>query len=325
MSRSLRQNEQILAWAEEGLLTSEQLSALAARASLSPEELHWQKLLERVATVAGVVLLSAGVIFFFAWNWAEMHRFAKFALALAGLTGFAFLAVFARPGSTLYRSALLGCCIATGAVLALIGQTYQTGADVWQLFAMWAVLMIPWAWLSGSAASWGLFWAVGNLALLAFFAQTQWRDLFSGLQGYQILLVLAVSNGALLLVFELHGRMLLFNPGRTVQRLTCLGVLAALGCGAAGAWWEWAYTPLVPIFLLVAGGMLVFYHQRRRDLPILSMVLFWLIVVGSSGLVRLTAEADAIFLLINTVALFVLVSSALSAVWLTRLARELQA
>lgn len=321
MSRDLRENEQLLAWAEEGLLDRQQLSALAAQARLSPPAAQWRKLLESITVTAGIVLLSVGLIFFFAWNWADMHRFAKFALALAGLTGVSLMAAFAPPASVLYRSALLGCCIATGALLALLGQTYQTGADIWQLFAIWTLLMIAWAWLSGSAACWGLCWAVGNLALVSFFTQSQWQGLFAGLQGYQALLVLAACNGLVLLLFELFGRVLLFFPGPGVPRLACLGLLAALGCGAAGAWWDSNFTPLLPVFGLAAASMLLFYHRQRRDLPILAMVLFWLIVTGTSGLIRLTAEVGGTFLLINIVALFVLASSAFSALWLTRLSK----
>ncbi len=123
----------------------------------------------------------------------------------------------------------MGCCIATGALLALIGQIYQTGADIWQLFAIWVALIIPWVVISGSNACWGFFWALGNFAVVVFFAQSQWQGLYAGLPGYQALLVLALANGALLLMFEYFGTRLLTYPTRTVQRLACLGVLTPLG------------------------------------------------------------------------------------------------
>lgn len=325
MTRSLRQNEQILAWAEEGLIAPDQLSILDADDPLVPDSAQWLRFLAGVATTAGIILLGVGVIFFFAWNWAEMHRFAKLGLALGALTGLAALAAWATPATILFRAAMLGCAILTGALLALIGQIYQTGADVWQLFAIWAVLIVPWAWLSGSATCWGLFWAVDNLALVAFFAQSRWQGLFAGLQGYQALLVIALANGVLLLVFELFSRRLLFQPGRAIQRLACLAWLSALGCGAAGAWWDADYRLVLPVFLLICAAMLYVYCQQRRDLPVLATALFWLIVVATSGLVQWAVDADEILLALNGVALFVLVSSGLSAIWLTRLARESQA
>lgn len=322
MRRSLGHKEQIYAWAEAGLLDKHQLDALAAQDPLAPDGAQWQKGIERVATAAGLVLLGAGVLFFFAWNWADMHRLAKFALALTGLSSFAVLSAWATPASVLYRSAMFGCCITTGALLALIGQTYQTGADIWQLFAVWAVLTLPWALLARSNACWSLFWAVGNFALCSFFAQSRWQGLYAGLQAYQAVLVLAGANTALLLVFERFDTLLLAYPRRSIQRLACLGVLSALGCGAAAAWWETDLAALLLAFLVVSAAMLFYFHQRCRDLPVLALIVFWMIVVATSGLVNLSIDADETFLLLNGIGLFVLVSSGLAALWLTRLSRE---
>ena len=44
-----------------------------------------------------------------------------------------------------------------GALLALLGQIYQTGADTWELFAWWALLLLPWALAGASQALW-LLW-----------------------------------------------------------------------------------------------------------------------------------------------------------------------
>ena len=66
------------------------------------------------------------------------------------------------------RGAIFLAFIATGALLALFGQTYQTGADVYELFLTWALLGLPLAvaaqWSVASAA-WVL---VLNVALLLF-------------------------------------------------------------------------------------------------------------------------------------------------------------
>ena len=42
------------------------------------------------------------------------------------------------------KAALLAAALLTGGLLALIGQTYQTGADTFELFATWAALILPW-------------------------------------------------------------------------------------------------------------------------------------------------------------------------------------
>src|SRR5699024_7795437 len=51
---------------------------------------------------------------------------------------------WAKPFS-LSSIALLVAALMTGALLALLGQVYHSGADSWRLFAWWAVLLVPWA------------------------------------------------------------------------------------------------------------------------------------------------------------------------------------
>src|SRR3546814_15416019 len=78
-------------------------------------------------------------------NWNDLGRFAKFGLVglllIVAVIGYWRLGVDRAAG----KASLLVASILLGALLALFGQTYQTGADTWELFANWAVLMAPWA------------------------------------------------------------------------------------------------------------------------------------------------------------------------------------
>ena len=49
--------------------------------------------------------------------------------------------------------------------MALFGQTYQTGADPWQLFFNWALVITPWVLVSRFSAVWLIWVAIWNLAL----------------------------------------------------------------------------------------------------------------------------------------------------------------
>lgn len=55
------------------------------------------------------------------------------------------------------KAALLAASLLVGALLALAGQIYQTGADTWELFAVWALMVFPWVAASRFSALW-LFW-----------------------------------------------------------------------------------------------------------------------------------------------------------------------
>jgi uncharacterized membrane protein len=90
--------------------------------------------------VVAAALVGLGVVMWIAANWDTLGRMGRFALlmALVGTTG---LGAALRPA---LRAPLgLLCFLGIGALFAYFGQTYQTGADPWQLFALWAALAIP--------------------------------------------------------------------------------------------------------------------------------------------------------------------------------------
>lgn len=96
--------------------------------------------LPRGIAVLAAALLGLGVIFWIAANWESLGRFGRFALLQAVVVVACIGAILKAPA----RAPLgLGALLATGGLFAYFGQTYQTGADPWQLFALWAVLTLP--------------------------------------------------------------------------------------------------------------------------------------------------------------------------------------
>jgi uncharacterized membrane protein len=152
--------------------TSRQLHALAG---LNDEPAGLAQWLPRGVAVLGAALGGLGVIFWVAAQWASMGRMTRFALlqavVLVACGGAAW-----RPSARapLGLVALLGI----GALLAFFGQTYQTGADPWQLFALWAALALPLALGARSDVIWAP-WALVVMAALALWTQThtghRWR------------------------------------------------------------------------------------------------------------------------------------------------------
>lgn len=96
--------------------------------------------LARGVSVLAAALLGLGVIFWIAANWESLGRFGRFALLQAVVVVACIGAILKAPA----RAPLgLGALLATGGLFAYFGQTYQTGADPWQLFALWAALTLP--------------------------------------------------------------------------------------------------------------------------------------------------------------------------------------
>ena len=114
-------------------------------ASLRHPERSADTLTERLALVGMVAaggLIGFGVILWVAANWSAFAKFERFAL-IGGVTWVAAFAAFTLPRLRIPAS-LIGI-LSIGGLLALVGQTYQSDADAWTLFALWAGLALPWA------------------------------------------------------------------------------------------------------------------------------------------------------------------------------------
>ena len=140
----------LLDWVRRGRLPRESLPAALALCDLPPAPVRWQWLFDRLLLWLGCLCLGAGLVFFVAFNWQALGRLSR--LALLELPLLAMLLVLWRKplADTPRQALLLAVALNIGALLALVGQTYQTGADPWQLFATWALLLLPLAALGRS-------------------------------------------------------------------------------------------------------------------------------------------------------------------------------
>ena len=128
-----------------------------------PDGKTWLTYWRQVFLLGGALSFLAGVICFVAWNWGAMQPLARMAL-MGGLVAAAGLgAVLPGPDTRLGRVLLLACGIAIGPMLAVFGQTYQTGADLWELFRVWAALLVLLAIVGKQAGLWFAAWLVANI------------------------------------------------------------------------------------------------------------------------------------------------------------------
>lgn len=157
----------------------------------------WWLWVERALLFLGLVLVLAGVICFFAWNWAGLHPFVKLGLIEAAILLSCAVAWWRGLDSLIGRAAQLGGAVFVGVFLAVYGQIYQTGADAYELFVGWALLILPWTVLARFAGLW-IFWiGLVNVAL-----GLAWDQVLRGRgfgEGYvMILLALVNASGAAL-------------------------------------------------------------------------------------------------------------------------------
>ncbi len=118
---------------------------------------HW-------LAMAAAGLMGLGAIFWVAAHWASWDRTWRFGLVEGWLVIAGGIATLA-PGRGLRVPAAFAALLAIGALLALLGQTYPTGAPAWQLFALWAVAGLPLSLAARHDAIWAAWAGVAMTAV----------------------------------------------------------------------------------------------------------------------------------------------------------------
>jgi uncharacterized membrane protein len=208
--------ERLQVLARAGVIPRSHLERALQLAVASPERPAWRRFLSTVLMGFGALLVLSGVIYFFAYNWAELHRFAKLGLILAAITASAVTAW--RLGETLPgQFALLFAAVLVGPLLAVYGQAYQTGADPYQLFLGWSLLILPWVALARFSPLWLLLLLLVNTGLSLYWDQAAEAD------EAWLAFTLALVNGAAWGAYEfLSWREVSWLQGRWLPRVLAL-------------------------------------------------------------------------------------------------------
>jgi len=285
-----------------------------------PTPADWRKFLALLSLWLGTVALASAIIFFLAFNWDDLPRMAKFGLVEAAIVA-ALLACWrvdldSMPG----KAVLMLLALLTGALLALTGQIYQTGADTYELFGWWAVLILPWVLVSRFSPLWLVWLALLNLTVHFYFS--------IGWETHPLFWTLFALNSLALVAWEAGHRF-----GLAWLRDSWPPRLIAIGSGFfATALGIWAITESnarfafldALLYLAWIGLFYVWYRRARPDLFMLAGGLLSLIITVTVflGDKLLDSASEAAFLLIGLV---VIGMSAGGAYWLKSVGRELAA
>ncbi|HYC52144.1 MAG TPA: DUF2157 domain-containing protein, partial [Gemmatimonadaceae bacterium] len=106
----------------------------------TPASHEWRGFLATTLALFGGALVLAGVVCFVAFNWSRIGRYGKFALVELAIVAAVVIAWKKLPKLS-GQMALFGAAVLVGPLLAVYGQTYQTGADPYGLFLVWAALV----------------------------------------------------------------------------------------------------------------------------------------------------------------------------------------
>lgn len=315
---------QIIELIEQGHIPEENVIDALKLLKISPDGKSWQAFFDLLLVWIGGLAIAFSGLFFIAYNWDAMEALGKFALVEVAII--LCIAGYWKLGqSTAAKVCLLMATIFLGVLLALYGQTYQTGADPWQLFFTWALLMLPWALIGRFAAIWLVWLLLLNLSLILYhqtFSHIFWLMFSSGIQ---LLWSIYLLNSIAFIAWQA-----LANNRQWLQAAWAIRLLATV-CGVTISWLviyaivEYKNAGIWPVLVwtLWMAGMYWFYRRIKPDLFMLTGLCMSGIVVIVTLQIRFLffGSGAGNFLLY---ALMIIALGSGSALWLRKVHQELQ-
>lgn len=309
--------------AKQGLLSQPALTRARELAGLLPGRAHWQVFVRNLLLVLGAILLLAGVVFFFAYNWASMGRYVKFALLEGAIVACAAVSWYKGISNLSGQIALMMAAVLVGPLLAVFGQTYQTGADPYELFTGWSLLILGWVAIGRFAPLWMLFLVLLNIGWNLYFDQVL---RYTAKESAQFLVTFSINAAALAIWEGLAKCKIAWLQGRWMPRAIACGVLVAISCPTIVrifcSTWHLERDPLllwVPLlYIACVLFMLWFYQRGTRDMFMLAITVVSIICVLTSLVGKEMVKTFDGFLFLS---LLVIGEAAAAAWWLRYLAK----
>lgn len=311
-------------------LSESNLEWALKKVGVIPSKENWRQWLSLLFLAIGTGLFLAGVIFFFAYNWDALHRFERFAIIGGGVFLSAaaafFLGVSKLPGKLL----LMVASVLTGVLLATFGMVYQTGADSYQLFMTWALLIIPWVVISRFQPLWLVAILIANLAILLWEPTTRQSLFFRFSQVNWLLVAMLMALNFKVLVIREYSTLIHqeLEQGRWFPRLVAAWVIIVASIAPLYAVTEGRIfneifgLVMLGVSITLLSALAYFYLFKRHDLLVVAMLLASLVFISTAALFNSLdiGFRDEGKLLI--VGLYVVVAVTLSTKALMRIARR---
>lgn len=263
----------------------------------------------QILQIIGLALIAVSIVYLLAANWWMLPKFVQLFMPQVLLLGSALLSVHFAAREKLRQSLDTVSGLMLGLSLAVIGQIYQTGADSYQLFLLWALLLLPWLYRPNIGV-FALFCVVSQLALYFYFKQSFWLvraetayllslnlltglSLIYALRYYPVLRYLLIAVVVLISVFS----MFRFIHSNSIWYLASVLVLALLFSAYFYTRQQQLETSLLVAGLALSFSILIFdltdqYLQNSAaGLLVLALLIFGWFAAISALLIKLLPQS----------------------------------
>ena len=260
----------------------------------------WQQFLKLLFISLGVSFTTAGILFFFAYNWNNLHKFVKIGLIGSLIIGLTLFVVFSKKTKPLIKNIILtGVSVLVGVLFAVFGQVYQTGANAYDFFLGWTMAVTLWVVIANFVPLWFVFILLINTTLFLYNKQVvDWDPLI-------ILGLLVAIN-----TFFFVGSIFVSNERNNfswLQKILAIAIVYGTTIGVMMGIFE-IEIPYFGLFLLFAIALYVlgiFYSFKTRNTFYIAIIALSLFAILNAFFIKVFDLDETVLLLIS---IFVLIA-----------------
>ncbi|NQX65090.1 GDYXXLXY domain-containing protein [Paenibacillus alba] len=257
--------------------------------------------------VLGASSLLTAIVYFFAANWEKLNRWEKFIPVFLLILGFYGLSVWLsrQAGRTfLSKLSLFASCVSFGVGVALIGQTYNSHADSYSLFAVWFIPALLFALLTRWQPFYVLAYVLFHLAYGLYFFPKWGSGSEVELMQIAIWLGLVFVNG---LLYVLTERSIIDSPFlKWVTFQAAIGILLFISISQIFEdYGLWMNLPLVAALAAAVG-----YAHKSRNKTYLLFAGLWVSAAVTVKYIELVVEQyNELFFIISLLFIIVFIGA----------------
>ena len=248
----------------------------------------WKKFLRILFICLAIGFTTAGIVFFFAFNWQGMHRFLKLGIVEFVISSIISITLFAKINELIKNILILAASVLVGALFAVFGQIYQTSATAFDFFLGWSAFVFMWVIVTNFAVLWALFLYLINTALVLYINQ-HWSQ-FTEKHVYLLMILL---NGIWLILFLLLAKKIdYFKIPNWLKNLSFIAIVTIATIGIADCIFQKFDT--ISIYLIMLTGLIyivgLLHAFAQKNLVFLAMIPFSLIFIIAAALIKFLPE-----------------------------------
>ena len=262
----------------------------------------WQKFLRLFFISLGIGFTVSGIVFFFAYNWATLHKFAKIGLIEGVLIATTILVLLPKINGNIRNIILTGASVLVGVLFAVFGQIYQTGADAYDFFLAWTFFVTLWVVVSNFAPLWLLYLVLINTTFILYSHQVakDWSEIL-------VCTLLFIINVTILISAIFLGKKKIPNWFLNTVALASVS-FATIGV-VIGIFDKYqAAFPVLILITAIAYALGIWHGLKTKSGFYLSVIPFSLIIIVSALLIKISDEKMMLLL----VSLFIIASVTLT-------------